>query len=604
MKRAYFLAVNIILLTSLTFFSGCDDDEGSSKLTAETFDAEEVTVNSALLKGSTTGSGIRSRGIVYNTVGMPVLEDDDALPLKPGTGEFSIEAIELSPDTRYHFRAYAFSDAGIVYGEEKTFRTLDEILPVVTISQPENITANSALFKGTVVNIGSYPALLERGFVWSETNQTPTVNDNKHSVAGSVGEMTFDNQSLELNTTYYVRVFARSQAGTAYSEVISFSTLDLNVPEVSMDVVKIIRGIQTNNTTIAENTIQRAGVVYSETINNPRLANSDFVDADNPGVNFSVSITGLKPHTLYYVAAFAIDENGTGYSDVQHVRTGTYGTVDNRLVLITPPSSYLMGWTSDVDGNKDAQLFVNNSEANGNCAANDVSPYWIAKYLVTNQEYCDFLNEFGQSVSQSIVANFNIGQPLFRPTQVEFSEVGGVWTPNAGKENHPARAITWIGAYEFCVFYGGKLPDEAEWEIAARGGKYTDATGKTRFSGSDDADEVAWHSGNSGGSTHPVGQKAPNGHGIYDMSGNVYEWTFTWYARYLATWVQQISVNPSGSFGKPIRGGSFDTGLGNIRSVFRTASDWANDGQPDNLRNISNVGFRFAMETVPEDLNP
>jgi len=72
-----------------------------------------------------------------------------------------------------------------------------------------------------------------------------------------------------------------------------------------------------------------------------------------------------------------------------------------------------------------------------------------------------------------------------------------------------------------------KIPEEKHWEYAARGGQQML---DTEYAGSNKIDEVAWYHGNSGGTTHPVGQKKPNSLGLHDMSGNVWEWTDTPYA--------------------------------------------------------------------------
>lgn len=113
------------------------------------------------------------------------------------------------------------------------------------------------------------------------------------------------------------------------------------------------------------------------------------------------------------------------------------------------------------------------------------------------------------------------------------------------KDNHPVEQVSWDDCVAFIEklnqITGEKfrLPTEAEWEYAARGGHKSNGY---VYAGSNDLDEVAWTEHNSNGSTHKVKTKKPNELGLYDMNGNVWEWCFDWYEPYK----DKETANPSG----------------------------------------------------------
>lgn len=153
--------------------------------------------------------------------------------------------------------------------------------------------------------------------------------------------------------------------------------------------------------------------------------------------------------------------------------------------------------------------------------------YAIDKYQITNQQFAKFLNEKGNQTEN--------GHTWYDQDYKDalIHQIEDKWQPDPGFEDHPVMKVNWYGANAFCEWRGARLPTEAEWEKAARGGlegkhyPWGDANPTCEKGALNGA-----LSSQCGGKTIPVGSFAPNGYGIYDMAGNVWEWTADTYQAY------------------------------------------------------------------------
>ncbi|SDD90068.1 formylglycine-generating enzyme family protein [Pedobacter soli] len=201
--------------------------------------------------------------------------------------------------------------------------------------------------------------------------------------------------------------------------------------------------------------------------------------------------------------------------------------------------------------------------------------FWIGKHEVTWDIFEPFLyRDYEKKASEgAIPAEVDA---VTRPTKPYLDMTFGM-----GKEHQPAVAMTQYNAIQFCkwlyvrtgVFY--RLPTEAEWEYACK------ASSETTYSYGNDAAKLgdyAWYKDNSDNKTHQVGLKKPNAWGLFDMHGNVSEWTYDQYiADFYAKSAGKIAENPVAApeklYPNAVRGGSYDETADNLTSTARLASN-------------------------------
>ena len=380
------------------------------------------------------------------SIAMEVSEDEGFANAKSfeatvSGNSLTVTATGLKAETTYYYRMRLNMEDGKVESEKKTFVTADNILPTVTTSEVTNI-GNTTAECGGVVTEGDF-IVTARGVCWN-TADNPMIDDSHTVDGGGAGAFTSNITGLTENTTYYVRAYATSSAGTVYGETKTFETFK---------------------------------TIFSLTVN---------------GVSFE----------MVYVEGGSFD----------------------------------MGATSEQGSDAYSEEYPVHSVT--------LSDYYIGE--------CEVTQEMWEAVMGSNPSNFK------------------------GAQN-PVERVSWNDCQNFIKKLNSltgrtfRLPTEAEWEYAARGGK---KSRHYKYSGSDNIDDVAWHDGNSGGSTHAVGTKAANELGIYDLSGNVWEWCSDWYGFYN----EGAETNPQGPLSvyppfRVLRGGSWNGRARSCRVWFRNGSD-------------------------------
>ena len=512
-----------------------------------TKDVSDITITSATLNGSVTNNdsvnNITEIGFCWDTKQDPVIEGthyNNGSMTGIGTSEFSYNLTSLQENVTYYVRAYANTSYGIIYGEEKNFKTVEVSYPSVTTKDITNITLTTATCGGNVTSDGN-ATVTDRGVCWS-TNPNPTIEDNKTNDGVGTGSYSSNLTNLTPNTTYYVRAYATNSEGTSYGNEKSFIT-DANIELPSVTTAEIIDITQTtaicggNVTSDGNATVTDRGVCWS-TNPNPTIEDNKTNDGSGLGT-FTSNIINLVPNTQYYVRAYATNSKGTSYGEER-----CFTTLDddpNETITVNGVSFTMVA----VEG---GAFQMGATSEQGSDAGNNEYPV----HSVTLSDYYIGETEVTQELWEAVMGS--------NPSQF------------SGYPQRPVEWVSWIDCQEFIKKLNeltGKnfrLPTEAEWEYAARGGNKSKGY---KYSGSNTIGDVAWYDGNSEDKTHDVKTKQANELSIYDMSGNVWEWCQDWYGIYYSS-PQTNPTGPSSGYSRVYRGGSWGTNAGECRVSSRS----------------------------------
>jgi formylglycine-generating enzyme required for sulfatase activity len=269
----------------------------------------------------------------------------------------------------------------------------------------------------------------------------------------------------------------------------------------------------------------------------------------------------------------------------QPTRTATLLPIETPAPNIPPGTVRIPAGSFTMGGDADTALAVCQKYVS-NCSrdwyVNEEPPHAVSldaftldAYEVTNAQFAAFLNAQGNQ--QEGGASWL----EFDSDYVKIHQVSGTWQADSGYANHPVVEVSWYGAQAYCEWTGGRLPTEAEWEYAARGGlegkqyPWGDGLDGSLVNFCDSNCEYDWadKTTNDGfARTAPVGSFQQNGYGLYDMAGNVWEWVSSLYQSYPYN-AEDGREDLSASGSRVLRGGSWGDVPYNLCVAYRLDLD-------------------------------
>lgn len=471
----------------------------------------------------------------------------------------------LEPNTVYYCRAFLITNFSRVESSIVEIKTPYDFIDISTV-EISDISYNSLEIKCKINDYGG-GNLSEYGIYWSD--DLSSLSKKAGSGINNNGEFTVSLTNLNSKTKYFVAAYANNEKGESRGDTLNYTTKHLyptietvQTKDITPSAIKVEYKIVEQGIS----PIVSAGICYN-TSENPVIEDNFESGAVNISGNEQVTIENLNENQQYYFRSYVYTENDTVYGNQLTATTES-------LNLVT-----IEGGTFNMGYNKGNSDYTEHNVT--------LSNFKISKYETTNADYCKFMNSIDIS-SQGIYSGTgeNNGELFIKVpiSEIMYDSDNNIFIPKTGKENHPVVYVTWIGASAYCKWVGGRLPTEAEWEYAAKGGKNLS---DTFYSGSDDPAAVANYNSLTGTSAVNSNARSSNNLGLYDMSGNVYEWCYDWYdTNYYNVSPTNNPQGPDSGTSKVRRGGSWNSSVSDLYTNIR---EGLNIGTPDVY-----TGFRVA----------
>ena len=455
-----------------------------------------------------------------------------------------------------------------------------------------NPTESSAQYTGPI-NISTTSTLKARAY---RSGWTPSyIANTTYTITGTVVTPTFNPGGGTYTSAQNVTIScATSGASIFYSTNGSTPSIPYNGP-INIGSTTTLKAKATKN---GWNDSSIASAIYTINIQPSTVATPTF----NPGggtyssaQNVALSCTTTGATIRYTTNGSEPTSSSTAYSSPINVSSTTTIKAKGFKDGWTPSSTAIATYTIETTPPPANFVFV----PGGTFTMGDTR----------GEGYSDELPTHSVTLNSFYIGKYEI-------TQAEYSQYmqpGSIWSSNYGHgDDYPAYYVSWYAILKYCNLRsmaegltpvytisgstnpanwgsvptssnstwnaatcnwnanGYRLPTEAEWEYAARGATNTP---DYLYSGSDDINAVAWYSGNNSPYvSKPVGTKSPNGLGLFDMSGNLYEWCWDWYSSNYSSSPSSNPTGPASGSRRVFRGGYWDSGAYECRVAFRIRS--------------------------------